>query len=109
MSNTPISLNGDVLRFDYSNLAALTGFANTASAFAVAPIGTNGSTINATGLVSGAGGQIANLATAQFLYNQSNGALSFDADGTGVGLPTSVGTINTVAVTLTATDFLLIA
>lgn len=113
LANAPVTgLNGDVLLFDYSDLAGLSGFtANTGFVVtANLPTGSNGTTgAGASTIAEGAGIIAANVAYAQFIYNSTDGVLRFDADGTaGVASPMVVGTL-TLGLTLTATDFLFVA
>jgi Ca2+-binding RTX toxin-like protein len=84
LNNAPISINGDILRFDLSNLAAMTGYAALTT---TAPTGTNGSTLIAGDFVGGAGVTTATSASAQFIFNSTTRTLYFDADGTGVEAP----------------------
>ncbi|MDP2902957.1 MAG: DUF4347 domain-containing protein [Methylovulum sp.] len=112
LANAAISgLNGDVLMFDYSDLAGLTGFAASTN-FVVTvniPTGTNGTTGGSAIIAQGAGTVAATAAHAQFIYNSTDGVLRFDADGTGSSATVIVvGTLST-GDTLTATDFLFVA
>lgn len=109
LANAAITgLNGDVLRFDLSELTAA-GLVNTGNAFVADTTGTNGSTLAGAGaFVAGAGAQVATAATAQFLYNSTTGLLSIDYDGTGAGAAADIALIGT-GLTLTATDFLIVA
>jgi hypothetical protein len=110
LANATITgLNGDVLQFSNADLAALTGFVNTNDAAYVTPTSTSGSTIQSAGLVAGAGTQTATGTTAQFLYNSSTGSLKFDVDGGGSGAAIDVATILPIGLSLTATDFLIVA
>ena len=110
LANATITgLNGDVLQFINADLAALTGFVNTNDAAYVTPTSTSGSTIKSAGLVAGAGTQTATGTTAQFLYNSTTGSLKFDVDGGGSGAAIDVATIIATGLTLTATDFLIVA
>jgi hypothetical protein len=102
------ALNGDVLRFDYSNITALTAFAANANFVSATYTGANGNTGGSAIIVQGAGAQAANQAHAQFLYNSTSGLLSIDADGTGVTAKVDIALIG-AGKTLTATDFLFIA
>ena len=109
LSNAVISsagINGDVLKFSLDKLDDIAGFAANVGFLAANPdAATKGTTVAATGLVAGAGAQTANAAHAQFLYNTTSGALSFDADGTGANAATAVATLLTTP-TLTSTDLL---
>jgi hypothetical protein len=89
----------DVLQFNASSLAAISGFISNASGIT----GTSGAQ-GASFLVSGAGSQSANAAFAQLLFNTTTGALMIDADGTGSGAAVLIANI-TPGSTLTATDF----
>lgn len=80
ISNAAISINGDVLRFDLSNLAAMTGYVALTT---TAPTGSNGSTLAAADFVGGAGVIAATAANAQFIFDSTARTLYFDADGTG--------------------------
>ncbi|WP_460593412.1 beta strand repeat-containing protein, partial [Giesbergeria sinuosa] len=111
LDNAPIAgLNGDVLRFDYSNIAAITGFVGVAGNLVTTiPLTTNGSTLLAGALVQGAGAQVATAAFAQFLYNSTTGLLSIDVDGTaGATAVVDIALIGT-GLTLTGTDILFVA
>jgi len=111
LANAPIAgLNGDVLFFDYSDLAGLTGFVANPGFVASIPTGTNGTTgAGATTIAQGVGTIAANVAYAQFIYNQTDGVLGFDADGTGGAAAIITVGILTTGLTLTATDFLFVA
>jgi Ca2+-binding RTX toxin-like protein len=109
LANATITgLNGDVLQFSNADLAALTGFVNTNDAAYVTPTSTSGSTIKSAGLVAGATAT-ATGTTAQFLYNSTTGSLKFDVDGGGTGAAIDVATILPIGLSLTATDFLIVA
>jgi serralysin len=93
-------LNGDVLHFDLSNLAAMTAY--TALATSATITGANGTTLNVADLVTGAGAT-ANAAHAQFVQDTTTGILYFDADGTGAGAAAvQVAVVGTAALSNTA-------
>lgn len=104
--NAAISINGDVLRFDLSNLAAMTGYVALTT---TAPTGSNGSTLAPADFVGGAGVTTATATNAQFIFNSTTGTLYFDADGTGSGA-TPVVVVGDITYTgLTAGMILLVA
>lgn len=73
-------LDGDVIRFDVSNLAATTGY--VALTITGPTSATHGSTLLEADFVFGAGAT-ADEAHAQFVLDTTSGFLYFDADGTG--------------------------
>jgi len=89
----------DLLQINAASLASLTGYVSNASGVT----GSSGAQ-GANFLVAGAGGQVANQAYAQFLYNSTTGELGFDADGTGAGSAIAIDLIG-AGLTLTSADF----
>jgi Ca2+-binding RTX toxin-like protein len=86
----------------------LTGYA--AKAYTTIPTAAAGSTLVAAGLVQSAtAAPTYSGTTAQFGYNGATGAVFFDADGAAaVASPVQVAIIGT-GLTLTVTDFLIVA
>ena len=96
LANVAISgLNGDILRFDLSNLADLSGYR---SLITTAPTGLNGSTLLAGDFVAG-NAAVATATHAQFVQDTQSGILYFDADGVGDEAATAVAIVGTAAVT----------
>jgi Ca2+-binding RTX toxin-like protein len=98
----------DKLQFSAADLASVAGFV----AYSAGGVGLDidgdaaGSVLVA--FVSGAGAQSATAAQAAFLFNQTTGDLSFDADGTGDGAAIVIATLTGV-VDLATADFTFIA
>lgn len=100
--------SGDVLQFSHADLAALTGYANASLAYTI-PTGSGSTTLTAdSNIAQGAGVITATGTDTQFIYNSTTGAVYYDADGSGSGAAVQVAIIAT-GLTLTATDFLIVA
>ena len=96
LANAAISgLNGDILRFDLSNLASLNGYRSLTT---TAPTGLNGSTLLAGDFVAG-NAAVATATHAQFVQDTQSGILYFDADGVGGEAATAVAIVGTAPVT----------
>lgn len=96
----------DLLRFSDADLTALTGFADATASLGTKLTLNDGSTV--VEFVSGAGAQTATGAYAAFLFNETTGELSFDADGTGAEAAVDILTLTGVA-DLAAADFAFVA
>lgn len=96
------------LVFDYSDLAALTGFSAHAN-FAAVPTSPASTSGGSAVVAQGAGVVAATAAHAQFIYNSTDGTLRFDADGTGSAASAIVVGILATGLTATASDFVFVA
>jgi len=112
---TPKSLDGagfaadaDTLQFSEADLASLTNFEAYTGGGATIDIDGNGSGPLLVEFLSGAGAQVATAAEAAFLFNETTGELSFDADGIGAEAAILIATLTGVA-DLAAGDFSFIA
>lgn len=105
---TGLIANDTALVFDYSVLAALTGFASHAN-FAAEPTSPTSTSGGSAVVAQGAGVVAATAAHAQFIYNSTDGVIRFDADGTGSTASAIVVGTFTTGVTLTTSDFVFVA
>jgi uncharacterized protein YaiE (UPF0345 family) len=86
----------DTLQFSETDLGGLTGFAAYTGTGTTIDIDGDSSGATLVEFVSGAGAQVATAAQAAFLFNQTTGTLSFDADGTGTNAAIDVVTLTGV-------------
>jgi Ca2+-binding RTX toxin-like protein len=103
-----IAEGADTLQFSETDLAGLTGFTAYTGSGTTIDIDGNSSGATLVAFVSGAGAQVATAAEAAFLFNQTTGTLSFDADGTGANAAIDVVTLTGVT-DLAAGDFTFVA
>ena len=108
-TGTATSINGDVLQFSHADLAALTGYASASLAYTI-PTGSGSTTLTAdSNIAQGAGIVAATGTSTQFIYNSTTGEVYYDADGSGSGASAVKVAIIATGLTLTATDFLIVA
>lgn len=98
----------DKLQFSAADLTSVAGFVAYTGVGEAINIGGDASAALLVAFVSGGGVQSATAAQAAFLFNQTTGVLSFDADGTGGGAAIVIATLTGVSDLATA-DFTFIA
>jgi Ca2+-binding RTX toxin-like protein len=103
----PFNAGDDVLQFSEADLSGLSGFAEYTGGGTSIDIDGGSGTLFVE-FVSGAGAQPATGSEAAFLFNQTTGELSFDADGTGAGGAIVIATLTGVT-DLAAADFTFVA
>lgn len=103
----PFNAGDDVLQFSEADLSGLSGFADYTGGGTSIDIDGGSGTLFVE-FVSGANAQSATGAEVAFLFNQTTGELSFDADGTDVGGAIVIATLTGVT-DLAAADFTFVA
>jgi Ca2+-binding RTX toxin-like protein len=98
----------DKLQFSAADLASVAGFVAYSAGGVSLDIDGDAAGSVLVAFVSGTGAQSATAAEAAFLFNQTTGDLSFDADGTGDGAAIVIATLTGV-VDLATADFTFIA
>ena len=98
----------DALQFSGADLASVAGFVAYSAGGVSLDIDGDAAGSVLVAFVSGAGTQSATAAQAAFLFNETTGDLSFDADGTGDGAAIVIATLTGVTDLATA-DFTFIA
>ncbi|WP_207327917.1 beta strand repeat-containing protein [Yoonia vestfoldensis] len=98
----------DKLQFSAADLASVAGFVAYSAGGVSLDIDGDAAGSVLVAFVSGTGAQSATAAQAAFLFNQTTGDLSFDADGTGDGAAIVIATLTGV-VDLATADFTFIA